>query len=214
MADHDNAPGPDPVDITKPNAARAYDFLLGGSHNFKPDRQFARTVRDSYPGAVPLAQANRQFLRHAVRHCLSTGITQLLDLGTGPADRRQRPRGRLVAEPERPHRLRRRRTRRGHTYSRQLLGVSDQVTVTQADLRDPATVLTSPGVAGLLDFTRPRAACWSWPSPAPTTPSTHGEPVYSAEHVCLTEGRFRPPADGIWGGRTCGLAWPDSPGAW
>lgn len=156
MADHDNAPGPDPVDITKPNAARAYDFLLGGSHNFEPDRQFARTVRDSYPGAVTLAQANREFLRHAVRHCLSNGITQLLDLGTGlptvgsvhEVAWSLNLAARIAYVDVEPVAV---------TYSRQLLGDSEQVTVTQADLRDPATVLASPGVAGLLDFTRPVA---------------------------------------------------------
>lgn len=42
-------------------------------------------------------------------------------------------------------------------HTRRLLPDSNQVTVTQADVREPEAVLNSPGVAGLLDFSRPVA---------------------------------------------------------
>src|SRR5699024_5512546 len=40
-------------------------------------------------------------------------------------------------------------------HGRQMLRDDSLVTVTQADIREPNTVLQAPGVAGLLDFTRP-----------------------------------------------------------
>ncbi|WP_178101948.1 SAM-dependent methyltransferase, partial [Pseudomonas yangonensis] len=43
------------------------------------------------------------------------------------------------------------------THSRQILATVDRATITLADLADAATVLGSPGVAGLLDFSRPVA---------------------------------------------------------
>lgn len=43
------------------------------------------------------------------------------------------------------------------TYSRRMLGDNPRVTVTQTDIRDPATVLSAPGVAGSLDWNRPVA---------------------------------------------------------
>ncbi|WP_068799059.1 SAM-dependent methyltransferase [Pseudonocardia sp. HH130630-07] len=157
MRERNDISDPEAIDLNQPNAARAYDFLLGGSHNFESDRQLARTVRDAYPGAVSLAQANRVFLRHAVRHCVrDLAITQLLDLGSGlptvgnvhETAWTHNPAARVAYVDIEPVAV---------TYSRHLLGDTDQVTVTQADLRHPRAVLTSPGVADLLDLTQPVA---------------------------------------------------------
>src|SRR5437899_1555037 len=35
---------PASVEIDKPNAARIYDYMLGGSHNFEVDRKFAEDM--------------------------------------------------------------------------------------------------------------------------------------------------------------------------
>jgi hypothetical protein len=46
--------GPDtplvPFDASRPNIARAYDYLLGGKTNFAPDRDLAGKLLDIYPG--------------------------------------------------------------------------------------------------------------------------------------------------------------------
>lgn len=144
------------VDLARPNAARVYDCLLGGAHNFAIDRVFAGQVAAAYPGAVNLARANRDFLRFAVRHCTGQGIDQFLDLGSGlptvgsvhETAWAQIPAARVAyvdSEPVAVH------------YGRTVLGETDQATVTQADLRHPDRVLAALGVAGLLDFSRPVA---------------------------------------------------------
>ncbi len=144
------------VDLERPNAARAYDCLLGGSHNFDVDRRFAERVARSYPGAVALARANRAFLRHAVEHCVERGIGQFLDLGSGlPTSGNvhetawaRNPATRVAYVDVEPVAV---------AYGRSVVGDTDLVTVTQADLRDPAAVLAAPTVSGLLDLTRPLA---------------------------------------------------------
>ncbi|MFI9389038.1 SAM-dependent methyltransferase [Kutzneria sp. NPDC052558] len=75
--------GPKDVDVTLPSAARVYDYLLGGAHNFKVDRDLAEQVIQLLPTARQVASANRAFLRRAVRYLVGQGITQFLDLGSG-----------------------------------------------------------------------------------------------------------------------------------
>lgn len=66
-----------------PNAARVYDYFLGGGFNGQADRDFAREVMAQVPEAPAAARSNRAFLRRAVRFALSQGVTQFLDLGCG-----------------------------------------------------------------------------------------------------------------------------------
>src|SRR4051794_31107995 len=71
------------VDTETPNAARVYDYLLGGAHNFEADRRFADEVAKAAP-AREFARNNRAFLRRVVRYlALEAGIRQFLDLGSG-----------------------------------------------------------------------------------------------------------------------------------
>ena len=148
----------DGIDFDRPNAARIYDYLLGGAHNFAVDRELAERALNGHPMLRYLAQANRGFLRRAVTWCLEQGIEQFLDLGSG------------VPTVGNVHEI-----ALAHTGAARVAYVDfepvavahateivapfgrDQVTVTQADLRLPRTVLDAPGVAGLLDFTRPVA---------------------------------------------------------
>jgi len=93
---------PEPgVDFDRPNAARMYDYMLGGGANFAVDRDLVQQLLVVNP------DARRVFV--AVAH------------------------------------------------AREMLVGLDTVTVTRADLRDADGVLTAPGVAGLLDFSRPVA---------------------------------------------------------
>src|ERR1043165_2455562 len=74
---------PDGVDITTPNAARVYDYALGGFHNFEVDRQFAEDAERAWPGVMQLAQDNRAFLGRVVRWMAGNGVRQFLDIGSG-----------------------------------------------------------------------------------------------------------------------------------
>src|SRR3954454_1330629 len=74
---------PPGVDISVPSVSRIYDYYLGGSHNFEVDRQAARRAMEFLPGLPKIMQANRAFMRRAVRHAVAEGITQFLDIGSG-----------------------------------------------------------------------------------------------------------------------------------
>ncbi|EWM19840.1 SAM-dependent methyltransferase [Kutzneria sp. 744] len=71
------------VDINMPSAARVYDYWLGGAHNFEVDRDLAAKVEKDAPTAPLFAVLNRRFVSRAVKHMVSLGITQFLDLGSG-----------------------------------------------------------------------------------------------------------------------------------
>ena len=40
---------PEGIDIDTPSVARGYDYLLGGSHNFTADREWARKIIAAMP---------------------------------------------------------------------------------------------------------------------------------------------------------------------
>ncbi|MHA6802916.1 SAM-dependent methyltransferase [Salinifilum ghardaiensis] len=147
---------PQHVDTTRPNAARMYDYYLGGSANFAVDREAAEAGARVLPDAVRYARANRAFLGRAVHHLCERGVDQFLDLGSG------------IPTKGNVHELARQHSAAARiayvdiepvavAHARRLLHGVDGVTVTQADVRDPQAVLADPGVAELLDFTRPVA---------------------------------------------------------
>ncbi|SFA71767.1 S-adenosyl methyltransferase [Amycolatopsis marina] len=74
---------PKDIDLERPNAARVYDYLLGGTANWAIDRQFGELAISKVPMARTMARANRDFLGRAVRYCVRQGITQFLDIGSG-----------------------------------------------------------------------------------------------------------------------------------
>jgi O-methyltransferase involved in polyketide biosynthesis len=78
------AHGPaDPPDTTRPNIARAYDYLLGGKDNFAADRDLADKLLAIYPGTRQMVRENRRFLVRALDHVLAQAISQYVDLGAG-----------------------------------------------------------------------------------------------------------------------------------
>src|SRR5262249_38994238 len=73
----------DDIDLDRPSIARVYDFFLGGSHHFAVDRAMAEQLLKLAPDVGEIMQANRAFLRRAVRFMVGAGITQFLDIGSG-----------------------------------------------------------------------------------------------------------------------------------
>ncbi|GAA5138721.1 SAM-dependent methyltransferase [Pseudonocardia adelaidensis] len=144
------------VDPEVPNAARMYDYYLGGSHNFAADRDAAERVKAAVPYAVEIARANRFFLHRAVRFCLGEGIDQFLDLGSGiptvgnvhEAAQATNPAARVAYVDNEPVTV---------ASATALLEDNPLATVTMADVRDPDAVFAAPGVKDLLDLTRPVA---------------------------------------------------------
>jgi S-adenosyl methyltransferase len=75
------------IDHGAAQAARVYDYLLGGVDNFEVDRKIAERIYSSAGGverARLRVRANRRFLGRAVSYLAGeAGIRQFLDLGTG-----------------------------------------------------------------------------------------------------------------------------------
>jgi S-adenosyl methyltransferase len=72
------------IDVTVPNAARAFDFLDGGVDNFAADRRAATALVESAPSTAAIPASARAFRRRVVRHLAAdAGIRQFLDVGDG-----------------------------------------------------------------------------------------------------------------------------------
>ncbi len=75
---------PRPFRTDQPHSARMYDYLLGGTDNFPPDRDAAERALVGFPHLRITARQNRAFMTRAVRHLAAeVGIRQFLDIGTG-----------------------------------------------------------------------------------------------------------------------------------
>jgi hypothetical protein len=70
-------------DATVPNAARIYDYLLGGKDNYATDRDAADRLLAVLPRVAQACQDNRQFLQRAVRYLTAAGVRQFIDIGSG-----------------------------------------------------------------------------------------------------------------------------------
>ena len=134
-------------DPTKPNAARVYDYLLGGKDHFAVDRQAADALLRALPDAAHAARTNRAFLAAAVRQVAGLGIRQFVDIGAGlptapnvhECARLAVPDARVAYVDNDPVVV---------AHARALLATDDLVTVISADARDPAAILAAPEFAG------------------------------------------------------------------
>jgi hypothetical protein len=150
---------PPEIDTSRPHPARMYDYFLGGANNFAVDRETADTVLASAPTTRIAARENRAFLGRAVRYLVAEGgIRQFLDIGAGlptannvhDVAQAVEPSARVVYADNDPLVL---------THARTLLTSSPagRTAYIQADLRDPAAILSSPAVREVLDFSQPIA---------------------------------------------------------
>ncbi|MER6989143.1 SAM-dependent methyltransferase [Saccharopolyspora hirsuta] len=154
--DRDDAQPTPEVDTSSPNVARMYDYYLGGAANFAVDREAAEKALAITPEIGRFARMNRWFLGRVVRYLCERGIDQFLDLGSGVPTvgnvheiaQQHAPDARVAYVDHEPVAV---------AHARALLVDQPHVSVTQADIRHPAEVLSAPGVSGLLDFSRPVA---------------------------------------------------------
>lgn len=147
------------IDMTRPHAARMYDYYLGGKDHFAIDRETAERAIASWPGVRTAARENRAFLGRAVR-CLATeaGVRQFLDVGTGLPSANNvhqvaqaiAPDSRVVYVDNDPIVL---------VHARALLasGPLGQTAYIQADLREPERILADPAIRETLDLSQPVA---------------------------------------------------------
>lgn len=145
---------PDGVDRERPGVA--HDWHLGGARDSAAARGVAAREIVAWPPLPEALQVNRAFLRRTVRYCVGSGVTQLLDLGSGiPAvgtvhemARRVDPTARTVYVDRDPVAV---------AHSQATLAGDDRAAAVWADLRQPAAILARPEVRRTLDFSRPVA---------------------------------------------------------
>ncbi len=148
---------PADIDITTPNVARIYDYLLGGKDNFAADREAAQQLIASIPDIAAIVRDNRAFIGRVVRHLAGeAGIRQFLDLGAGLPTRANvhelaqqiAPDARVVYVDNDPV---------VWSHGQALLTSGGGVAMVLGDLREPAAILQHPQVADLLDLAQPVA---------------------------------------------------------
>lgn len=144
-----------PFDPTKPNIARAYDYLLGGKDHFPPDRELAERLVALYPGVRQMVKENRRFLVRALDYVADQGISQYVDLGAG-----------LPTSPA-VHEIVRRHDRAAsvvyvdndpvvinHLWAMTTKG-DDHIEAIAGDVAKPAAVLDAVQATGLIDLHEP-----------------------------------------------------------
>ncbi|EOD64873.1 SAM-dependent methyltransferase [Amycolatopsis vancoresmycina] len=155
MTDEEDADWiPAGADLSRPSAARIYDYLLGGAHNLEPDREVARRLQAIQPRVAGVARRNRAFLRRAVRYLLGQGVRQFLDLGSGiptvgnvhEVAQEAAPEARVVYVDHEPVAV---------AHSVALLKDNPHAEALEADATDTEAVLKSEQVHRLLDLGRP-----------------------------------------------------------
>ncbi|MEU2060616.1 SAM-dependent methyltransferase [Streptomyces sp. NPDC013455] len=147
---------PRSIDISVPSVSRIYDYYLGGSHNFEVDREAARKAMKFMPGLPKIMQANRAFMRRAVRFAAGEGITQFLDIGSGiptfgnvhEVAQAAVPGAHVVYVDHDPVAV---------AHSEAVLAGNEDTDVIAADLRKPQEILASPRLDRLIDLNRPVA---------------------------------------------------------
>jgi hypothetical protein len=150
----DPAHVPPEIDTTKPSVARVYDAILGGKDNFAVDRVVAEQSVKAMGDGGGGARLNRAMLGRAVRFMAVHGISQFLDLGSGlptvqnthQIAQSVNPAARVVYVDNDPS---------VYLHGRALLAGDAATAVVLADVMAPATLLGSPEVTGLIDFSQP-----------------------------------------------------------
>lgn len=147
------------VDTARPNAARIYDYLLGGKDFRAADRQAAERLLELVPDASVACYDNRQFLGRAVRYLVGSArppVRQIVDIGSGlPTLGQVHSVAHLVARDTRvvyvdydPEVL---------EESRRLLSDEPSVAAICRDLRQPGEILNDRQLLSLIDFSQPVA---------------------------------------------------------
>jgi hypothetical protein len=146
------------MDPTVPHPARRYNYWLGGKDNFDADRASADLIKKEFPTIEDAARANRGFLRRVVTTMVHQHhVTQFLDIGAGLPSagntheiaQTLNPEARVVYVDNDPLVM---------VHARALLTPLSDVGTTsyiEADLRDPASILTDPALRDTLDLSQP-----------------------------------------------------------
>lgn len=138
----------------EPNAARVYDYLLGGKEYSPADREAAEEALKLNPYGRLYARANRAFLGRAVRFLAEHGVRQFLDIGTGlPSMGNMHEVAQSIHADARTVYVD--RDPLVATHGRALLATDPNTRMLELDLRNPGLILNRAGE--VLDFDQPVA---------------------------------------------------------
>jgi len=151
----EDQPVPPGIDPDTPSPARLYDYYLGGTNNFRVDRDAAERIRERMPELADAAWANRGFhQRAALWMAGAKGIRQFLDIGSGlPTQNNTHQAVHRVTREARVVYVDNDPLVRVHAAA--LLIDAGQTRFVTADLRDPDGVLNHPHTRELIDFSQP-----------------------------------------------------------
>jgi O-methyltransferase involved in polyketide biosynthesis len=143
-------------DVSTPNVARMYDYYLGGKDNFAADREAAERALSVAPELRVGALENRRFLHRVIRFLVGAGVRQFVDLGCGlptqgnvhEVAQSLAPDTRVVYVDNDPVVI---------AHGRGLRPRDGQVTVIQADVREPGPLLADPAFTAMIDTSQPVA---------------------------------------------------------
>ncbi len=140
---------PQPMDINVPNAARVYDYSLGGAHNFEADRGAAEFMFTLVPSTKKWVRLLRMFLTEAAERMAEQGYNDFLDLASGLPTMEHIhssvPNAKVIYVDNDPVVV---------NYGMEILGDNPNVRYLEADIRDIDNVLKAPVVQELFGDNR------------------------------------------------------------
>jgi O-methyltransferase involved in polyketide biosynthesis len=126
------------IDPTRPSIGRIYDYVLGGHHNFEPDRQAAQQILKAMPSYTTWARLNRWFLQMVADQWASSAHNHILDLGSGMPTQGHfhsaAPHAKVLYTDNDPVTV---------AYAQEVIGDNPSVSYVHADVREPADVLAA-----------------------------------------------------------------------
>jgi S-adenosyl methyltransferase len=149
------------IDTKTPNAARGYDYVLGGTDNYAVDRVATDQAEDMIPGTKVAARNNRRFMERMVRHLAEDcGIRQFIDNGSGLPTQNNvhqiaqgiAPESRVIYIDNDPVVLLHQKVH--------ALAENKNTAFILADARDVDEILDHQETAGLLDLSKPTAVLY------------------------------------------------------
>lgn len=139
------------------NAARIYDYYLGGHHNTNVDRIAAEATIRQNPIVRYSAKAGRQVLQRFTKTMCEMGITQFLDLGSGLPTMGNVHDIAMGINPD-AHIVYIDHDETVYKYSRRILaekGLTDNVLMILDDIENIKSIFSNPKVKNHLDLSQP-----------------------------------------------------------
>ena len=186
-----------PLDVTKPNIARVWDYWLGGKDNFAADRELAEKMLEVNPVSAQMARDNREFLGRAVSHVAAAGVRQFIDVGAGlPTALNTHDIAQGVNVEARVAYVD--NDEMVISHARSLLATSSRVIAVPGDMLSPERILADEKLTGLIDLAEPVCVILSGvlhftdPETARRVATCFGKAIASGSYLIISVGSGTP----------------------